>query len=1132
MRRLILSFLILTFLLASSSMPVIADDAEIIPIITEEFDGELDSKWVCDIDENLGIVDGCLRSSALSSNRNATLTLPEPISKGKIEYKMKFKYKNSKGINLVINNGSGQGSLVILGQDNSNNDRIWITNADQTAFENAIQNNNGEPGDNEFHTLVLVIDMDSAGKPISVIYDDDEIAVTGYAQDAVAKINFTFNGGKVGDFYIDTMSVSQTIENDPTDDITELVIDGTPKVGHTLTVSGTDLDVNWYVSDTEDGDYKAVNTGKSYTVDVSSVGKWIKAGIGSVYSEPVMNSTEKKDIYSNEFNEELGDEWNAGAAVSVKDGNLICQSNTKDEAILTLPAQASSGMVAYEMKFKYQAGKGIALNINNGGEQGALLHIGQDNSGTDRIFITNEKQNGFYTVVSSVGGNPGDGEYHTLLLAMDLSTRVINVIYDGEMKVSTKYSQTSVAKLAFDFNDGKAGIFHIDSMRLFTYEDDTADKKSLALKEIKLFVDGAEMSPDDAILESGTANAAAYIDNFSGAKANIQLVSAVYSGDTLKSADVMPSEVMSGFENVEIKSNDLGVNAGDTVKIFVLKNNVDSAKIVAYCNIPENSSDDVMNCKAVLDVDERSLQIKGTVSEAADREILIIIRENEKDGKIAAITSVKPNKELVFDTTIKIDKDNSAENFKLITALNNNGKRNSEEAEAKYELDFCMPNNTVIGNYISDLNSGDSKIFENAVNELVSKKIILSEVSDDVYESHKDEILTMVFDYVNNNKISKLSSFDSDMTAFYAMTAMKYAEDKNVCFKQYAKVLGCDMGEKYDVIETKVGTVYEILTSSATLSLPDKIVDLFDMTIAISYVNSVGADTMDSVLQRYNDIFKLELDGDYDKLNKIDVGKYLVNKDFESIKEIQDAFENGVSAVKKKSKDKGAGGGGGGGSSSSSGSSIHSVPIHTNVQQTITMQENTEMSDYPKKVQDYSDVAQSRWSYEYIKALTEKGIINGNGGAFYPENNITREEFAKMLVLAVSGYNSSAVSGFEDVPEGAWYNSYVASAYDLGIVKGIDETMFGAGRNISREDMAVMVYRTLQLAISETDTLKSYNEFEDSETISDYAREAVRTLYCCGVINGFDENRFAPKSPSTREQAAAMIFNMLSLIQK
>ena len=174
----------------------------------------------------------------------------------------------------------------------------------------------------------------------------------------------------------------------------------------------------------------------------------------------------------------------------------------------------------------------------------------------------------------------------------------------------------------------------------------------------------------------------------------------------------------------------------------------------------------------------------------------------------------------------------------------------------------------------------------------------------------------------------------------------------------------------------------------------------------------------------------------------------------------------------------------------------------------------------------FSDIANVAWAEEAIVALAEKGIVSGVTETTYnPNGLVTREQFAKLIVLASGKYDEKAVNEFTDIPAGNWSASYVASAKAAGFINGIGDGKFGYGASIKREDMAVMIYNVMKALGTEFDTVKT--DFADYDKISDYAKEAVGALTAKGIINGVGDNMFAPKSTATRAQAAVLVYAII-----
>lgn len=185
--------------------------------------------------------------------------------------------------------------------------------------------------------------------------------------------------------------------------------------------------------------------------------------------------------------------------------------------------------------------------------------------------------------------------------------------------------------------------------------------------------------------------------------------------------------------------------------------------------------------------------------------------------------------------------------------------------------------------------------------------------------------------------------------------------------------------------------------------------------------------------------------------------------------------------------------------------------------------EITQPEDEDGSKSDFSDVSDDHWAYNEIKYLVDRGIMSGVGeGVIEPQRTIRREEFIKLLVSAMGIETGGNDAEFTDVESGSWYAPYIAAAKESGILNGYADGRAGIGEEISREDMAVMIFRAAEL-IGE----KSENQFTDHEEISDYAVEAVYTLQKNGVINGMGDGSFASKAKATRAETACMIYKTI-----
>ena len=172
----------------------------------------------------------------------------------------------------------------------------------------------------------------------------------------------------------------------------------------------------------------------------------------------------------------------------------------------------------------------------------------------------------------------------------------------------------------------------------------------------------------------------------------------------------------------------------------------------------------------------------------------------------------------------------------------------------------------------------------------------------------------------------------------------------------------------------------------------------------------------------------------------------------------------------------------------------------------------------------FTDVPTDRWSYPYIKAMYEAGVVSGTSATtFEPTANVTRAQFVTMIAgLAGADVSGYASGPFTDVQAGSWYAPYVNWAAANGIVSGTSATTFDPAAEITRQDMAVMLYNYTQQAGVQLDQT-TVAAFTDEGSIAAYALPAVQALHSAGVISGMPDGSFQPYATATREQACVVL---------
>ena len=142
-----------------------------------------------------------------------------------------------------------------------------------------------------------------------------------------------------------------------------------------------------------------------------------------------------------------------------------------------------------------------------------------------------------------------------------------------------------------------------------------------------------------------------------------------------------------------------------------------------------------------------------------------------------------------------------------------------------------------------------------------------------------------------------------------------------------------------------------------------------------------------------------------------------------------------------------------------------------------------------------------------------------------PADRITREEFLALILRGFDIESDGNESKFSDVKKGAWYYNTVATAEKLGIVSGIDETHFGTGKSITRQEMCVIAHRAAGLKGVKFENTESM-PFDDG--IAKWAETAVSELYASEIVSGVGEREFMAEYSATRAEASVLIYKLLS----
>ena len=282
----------------------------------------------------------------------------------------------------------------------------------------------------------------------------------------------------------------------------------------------------------------------------------------------------------------------------------------------------------------------------------------------------------------------------------------------------------------------------------------------------------------------------------------------------------------------------------------------------------------------------------------------------------------------------------------------------------------------------------------------------------------------------------------------------------------------------------------------------------FSEAVCVSAFNQATRSEMQALIDTYAS--QLNLPSAY--TSATEGQKNALYKSLESIKNFN-LYEDITKYIKKwLNTESGTGGSGGGGGRVNSTSGIISGGLGTGMTEESQEQggQNNSSSALTPGTK-FTDIKDVPWAIEAIEYLANQKIIQGvRSDSFEPNRFITREEFVKILVEAFGVARSDVPTKFADIDQNAWYASYVSSAVEKGIVQGIDDQNFGVGAEITRQDMAVMICRAINLLEKKPEETLEMPAFDDAAEIAEYAKEAVGMLCRSGVMNGVSETEFAP----------------------
>lgn len=419
------------------------------------------------------------------------------------------------------------------------------------------------------------------------------------------------------------------------------------------------------------------------------------------------------------------------------------------------------------------------------------------------------------------------------------------------------------------------------------------------------------------------------------------------------------------------------------------------------------------------------------------------------------------------------------------------------------------------GEAIERLNTaaGDADEFKSVLDEIGEEIGFVNSLTDSV---NADEAAELLRNAVAEQGLSTTNSGDNKKIYDTITVIQAFNENKMTDFADYADSIIIDNKNTIDFYKSIVSggsgnKIFHDAASGKDISSIDELETVLEDAVMIAvtrYPDGIG--NIEKVLKEYSARTGAKT-GSAKNANY----SAIAGKTFDSVDELVQAFNKSVNSNSTGGNGGGGGGSTGGGAPSGSGPSGNIVsPINPS---------NPSKPEIDIKFEDLNSVP---WAYEAISKLFTLGVISGRSETiFAPNDFVTREEFAKLVVTAFGFEDDNYANNYIDVPSGAWYEKYVCSATEHGICSGIGDSKFGVGSNIKRQDMCVMIYNAIK---ANGGSLAAGGiEFADAADIADYAAEAVGALANAGIVNGVGDNMFDPNGTATRAQAAVIINNAL-----
>lgn len=182
---------------------------------------------------------------------------------------------------------------------------------------------------------------------------------------------------------------------------------------------------------------------------------------------------------------------------------------------------------------------------------------------------------------------------------------------------------------------------------------------------------------------------------------------------------------------------------------------------------------------------------------------------------------------------------------------------------------------------------------------------------------------------------------------------------------------------------------------------------------------------------------------------------------------------------------------------------------------------------------EFDDVKPENWFAEAVDFVSGHELFLGiSKTEFAPKMTMTRAMLVTVLYRLEDEPAVRGVQKFSDVEAGTWYTDAVEWASDDSIVKGVGKDRYAPNDEVTREQIATMLFRYAQYLGMDVSGRASLDKFYDSDQVSSWAKDAMEWAVKLGIFQGDDTGALNPKNNATRAEVATLMQRIVAMIVK